>query len=93
MYRTCILSPLGRGVRIRERWDGWRGGLVHSAESASGVLPARSVLALEMALHEEFERRALEGELALLESRWREAEEIAGVADALPDDPLDELKR
>ena len=40
-------------------------------------------LALEMALHEEQERRALEGELALLESAWREAEEIAGIADRL----------
>lgn len=41
------------------------------------------VLALEMALHEEDERRALEGELALLERRWREAEEIAAIADDL----------
>lgn len=49
-------------------------------------------LTLEMALHEESERRALEGELALLEARWREAEEIAGIADTLPDDPLDRLK-
>jgi len=45
-------------------------------------------LALEMALHEETERRALQGELAALEAAWREAEEIAGIADALPDDPL-----
>jgi hypothetical protein len=40
-------------------------------------------LALEMALHEAQERRALEGELALLEAAWREAEEIAGIADRL----------
>lgn len=40
-------------------------------------------LALEMALHEEQERRALEGELAALEAAWREAEEIAAIADAL----------
>jgi hypothetical protein len=44
-------------------------------------------LALEMSLHEEGERRALEGELAALERAWREAEEIAAIADALPDDP------
>jgi hypothetical protein len=43
-------------------------------------------IALEMALHEESERRALEGELSLLEDAWREAEEIAAIADALPDD-------
>ncbi|MFL5579212.1 MAG: hypothetical protein ACJ8AO_02480 [Gemmatimonadaceae bacterium] len=40
-------------------------------------------LALEMALHEEQERRALEGELAALAVRWKEAEEIAAIADDL----------
>ncbi len=40
-------------------------------------------LALEMAAHEESERRALEGELAILEDAWREAEEIASIADRL----------
>lgn len=41
-------------------------------------------LALEIALQDEAERRALEGELAALEAAWREAEEIAHIADALP---------
>jgi hypothetical protein len=40
-------------------------------------------LAFEMALHEETERRAMEGELGDLERAWREAEEIAGIADDL----------
>jgi hypothetical protein len=40
-------------------------------------------LATEMALHEEQERRALEGELATLEAAWRNAEEIAAIADDL----------
>ena len=40
-------------------------------------------LGLEMALHEDAERRAMEGELALLEAAWRDAEEIAGIADNL----------
>jgi hypothetical protein len=40
-------------------------------------------LALEMAAQEAAERRALEGELALLEQAWREAEEIAAIADSL----------
>ena len=44
-------------------------------------------LALEMALHEEQERRALQGELAVLEAAWREAEEIAAIADRLALDP------
>jgi hypothetical protein len=38
-------------------------------------------LALEMAAHEDSERRALEGELALLEQAWKEAEEVAAIAD------------
>ena len=46
-------------------------------------MPKPTRLALEMALHEEQERRALEGELAQLELAWREAEEIAAIADNL----------
>lgn len=38
-------------------------------------------LALEMAVHEESERRALDGELARLAEEWKEAEEIAAIAD------------
>jgi hypothetical protein len=38
-------------------------------------------LALEMAVHEEAERRALEGELAKLADEWKEAEEVAAIAD------------
>jgi hypothetical protein len=46
-------------------------------------LPGRSRLALEMALHEEQERRALEGELRALEAAWEQAEEIAAISDNL----------
>lgn len=51
-------------------------------------------LGLEMALHEEDERCAMEGELAALEGRWREAEEIAQIADslALPGDTMARLE-
>ena len=45
--------------------------------------PGSTRLALEMALHEEQERRALEGELWILERAWKEAEEIAAIADNL----------
>ena len=48
-----------------------------------GKMPKPTQLALEMALHEEQERRALEGELWLLERAWEEAEEIAEIADNL----------
>ena len=40
-------------------------------------------VALEMALHEDAERQALAGQLALLTAAWREAEEIAAIADSL----------
>ena len=54
-------------------------------------------LALEMVSHEESERRALEGELHLLEEAWKQAEEIASISDNmfLPEDisrQLDEMK-
>jgi hypothetical protein len=55
-------------------------------------------LALEMISHEDSERRALEGELHLLEEAWRDAEEIAAISDNLflPSEistHLEELKR
>jgi hypothetical protein len=46
-------------------------------------LPGDVRLAIEMATHEEAERRAMEGELAVLEAAWRNAEEIASIADDL----------
>jgi hypothetical protein len=58
-------------------------------------LPDAQRLALEMALHEADERRALEGELTELEQRWRDAEEIAAIADSLlvPASVTDRLAR
>jgi hypothetical protein len=52
-------------------------------EAAVGALPGRIRLAMEMALHDEAEQRAMEGELAELQARWREADEIARIADSL----------
>ena len=61
-------------------------------------LPAAARLALEMATHEASERRAMEGELADLALAWRDAEEIAAIADDLlipasVTDALDRLRR
>jgi hypothetical protein len=62
---------------------------VHDVARRSGVarrlqeLPNAARLALEMAAHEDTERRAMEGELALLEAAWKQAEEIAKIADNL----------
>ncbi len=52
-------------------------------------------LGLEMALHEEGERRAMEGELTLLEAAWKDAEEIAAIADDmfLPETVRSSLER
>ena len=52
-------------------------------------------LGLEMALHEDAERRAMAGELALLESAWRDAEEVAAIADDmfLPETVRSSLER
>ena len=46
-------------------------------------IPAPVLLAMEMAAHEDVERRAMEGELAILEAAWRQAEEIAAISDNL----------
>ncbi len=71
-------SSLGgaRSSRMFSLLNVWRG-------LGAMRLSSTERLALEMSLHEESERRALEGELALLEEAWRDAEEIARVADAL----------
>jgi len=53
------------------------------SEGFVGQMPVPTRLALEMSLHEEQERRALEGELWILEQAWKEAEEIAAISDSL----------
>ena len=60
----------------------WRGGRVFSLLNSYRGLGAMKLspterLALEMSVHEETERRAMEGELAVLEAAWRDAENIA----------------
>ncbi len=46
-------------------------------------LTATERLALEIAVHEDVERHAMQGELAALENAWRDAEQIAAIADAM----------
>jgi hypothetical protein len=77
--------------RVPER--SWTG------EYTSGLfgLSTPDRLALEMALHEEAELRALRGELSELERAWRDAEEIAAIADNMFVSPaientIDELR-
>ncbi len=54
-----------------------------TAVTSIRALPYPMRLGLEMATHEEAERRALEGELLALEAEWRRADELAAIADQL----------
>jgi hypothetical protein len=67
----------------RNGWRGYRPGSVLNRYRKLGAmnLSATERLALEMSVHEETERRAMDGELAILQSAWREAEEIARICD------------
>ncbi len=88
-----------------QRWGNgkrdWKGNDKRSAvkklPGTLHTLTPRDRLALEMALHEESERRAMDGELAALELAWAEAEQIAKIADdmflpASMNDRLDKLR-
>ena len=70
----------------RKREEGLIGTVLAPDSDFTGPLsrfPTLTRLALEIAAHEASEARALEGELAALIAAWREAEEIASVADNL----------
>jgi hypothetical protein len=82
-----------RALGSIERTSRWNTGR-HGA-STLHKLPLHTRLALEMAAHEDAERRALEGELHVLEAAWRNAEEIAKIADDMfvPESVETELAR
>jgi hypothetical protein len=67
----------------REKAGGSAKKLAKTTEGSLAKLPKDIRLAIEMATHEEAERRAMEGELAILEAAWQQADEIAGIADSL----------
>jgi hypothetical protein len=73
-------------VRLTTRSFWSRGGTGSEERTFLHHVPDVDRLALEMAANEDTERRALRGELAQLEEAWREAEEIAAIADHLLDD-------
>lgn len=72
---------LALSITKRSFWG--RGGIGCEPRTPLPRLPLADRLALEMAANEDVERRALEGELALLEMAWRGAENIAAIADRL----------
>jgi hypothetical protein len=86
-----LFSHAARDLRDRSA-TGWGD---PRRRSALKRVPIATRLALEMASHEESERRALEGELYLLEEAWQQAEEIAAIADDmfLPASVDEELAR
>jgi hypothetical protein len=78
-----LLSAAPSAEDYLRQWGRLGGVLGERPKMEHNRLPRESALALEMALHEEAERRAMEGELALLEQAWKEAEEIAAIAHSL----------
>lgn len=87
-----ILTDAGSAERVLREAALGGAALGKKAGRNPEILAGPGALAFEMALHEEAERRALEGELAALEFAWREAEEIAAIADKLPgEETLDRL--
>jgi hypothetical protein len=70
------------------------GGLGSQTQTPLYRLPSVDRLAIEIASNEDVERRAMEGELSELREAWKEAEEIAAIADdLLVGDALEEFKR
>jgi hypothetical protein len=70
-------------LQLTKRSFWGRGGFGSEPRTPLPRLPLVDRLALEMAANEDAERRAMEGELALLEAAWREAEELAAISDSL----------
>ena len=74
-----------------DRFGQWAAGMRRewAAKSTFGdtgdlsAIPEAARLAFEMAINEDAERQALDGELATLERAWAEAEGIAAIADSL----------
>ena len=73
-------------VRLTTRSFWSRGGTGSEERTPLHWIPDVDRLALEMAANEDAERKALSGELEQLTEAWREAEEIAAIADHLLDD-------
>jgi len=89
---STVAERLALRLANRSFWG--QGGTGSQASTPLYRLPSVNRLALEMAANEDVERRALAGELEELREAWREAEEIAAIADDLfADDTLEEFKR
>ncbi len=77
-------GDVGRVFQLTSQKPGYiQGALFDRDASVLKTMRPEVRLALEMAAHEDAERRAFAGELEALEEAWREAEEIAAIADTL----------
>jgi hypothetical protein len=84
-------------VSLASEWTGSSSAFSHALRTAReiaprqqfsdpgdvGALPPAIRLALEMSLHEDEERRALDGELDELRRAWELADEVAAISDSL----------
>jgi hypothetical protein len=90
--RGSFSEKLALQLANRSFWG--RGGTGSDEQTPLFRLPAVDRLALEMAANEDIERKAMMGELEALHVAWRDAEEIAAIADEMfTDGVLEEFKR
>jgi hypothetical protein len=75
-YGAVVVATRGRRQRTRRP-------AIAAHEAFIDRISSPMRLAMEMAAHEDVERRAMEGELAILEAAWRQADEIAAISDNL----------
>ena len=87
-----FLNQIARTPAPRVESRSWKRYAYAKQQLVGGIskLPLETRLAVEMAVNEENERAALEGELMMLELEWKEAEEIAGIADRLGNESVEE---
>ena len=78
---SSAAERLALHIANRSFWG--RGSITSEPSTLMLRLPLVDRLALEMAANEDTERRALAGELLELERAWKDAEEIAAIADGM----------
>jgi hypothetical protein len=89
---SSMAERLALHITKRSFWG--RGAVGSEPRTLLLQLPVADRLALEMAANEDAEQRAMRGELEELEAAWRDAEEIAAIADAMwTDEEFERFKR
>ena len=78
---SSAAERLALHITNRSFWG--RGSITSEPSTLMLRLPLVDRLALEMAANEDTERRAMDGELLELERAWRDAEEVAAIADGM----------